>query len=142
MLTLQIVTPEKALPVVECDHVTFVAVDGQVGVRTGRAALVGLLATGFVQAKKGGKALPAVAIRGGVGQVSKDKVLILTEQAVESPSVDRAKVEARLAAIAEDPAAAGERAFLKAQLGLPRHEVHATEHLSGARAAIDAARDH
>jgi F0F1-type ATP synthase epsilon subunit len=142
VLTLQIVTPEKAFPTVECDHVTFVAVDGQVGVRTGRAALVGQLATGFVQAKRNGKALPAVAIRGGVGQVSKDKVLILTEQAVGTESVDRTKAETRLAAIAEDPAAATERAFLKAQLALPKHDVLATEHLSGARAAIDAAKDH
>ena len=43
MLTVSIITPERALPSYEAQHVTFTAVDGQVGVRTGMAPMVAQL---------------------------------------------------------------------------------------------------
>ncbi len=139
-LTLTVVTPERALPPIACDHVTVVAVDGQLGVRPGHAALVGLLAGGFLQPRRGGRALPAIAIRGGVGQVARDQVLIITEAAVPAGQVDRAAVQRRLDALPAGTAHETERAFLRAQLDLPAGELSTDEMLSGAKAAIDAER--
>ena len=137
-LTLTIVTPERALPAVACDHVTFTAVDGQLGIRPGHASVVGLLDGGFIHPKKGGRTMECVAIKGGVGQVAGDRVLIITEAAVTAAQVDRAKVEAKLASLDASRASDIERKYLAAQLALPKSELTADEQLAAAKQAIDA----
>jgi F-type H+-transporting ATPase subunit epsilon len=102
-MLLRIVTPERSLPGISADHVTFVAVDGEVGVRTGHAPLVALLKPGVVIAKTAGRISHAVAVRGGVGQILKDVVTVLADAAVLGEQVDVAKVRGQLEALRAAP---------------------------------------
>jgi F-type H+-transporting ATPase subunit epsilon len=150
-LTLQIVTPERALPAQRVDHVTLMAVDGEVGVRAGHAPLVALLKPGYVLAKTGGLVSVVVAVRGGVGQVFKDTVTILAEAATDIDAVNPAKVtaaieKAKALPAPADPLAAKARQkdldYLAIQLRLPKRQMSQDEMQSGARAAVDAAQHH
>ncbi len=114
MVTLKLVTPVKVLPPESGLQVTFVASDGEIGVRQGHAPLAALVGHGLVEVS-GGKAW---AVRGGVAQVLKDEVNVLVDEAIEASQIDVAKVQARLAELAAggDAKAADEAAWLRAQL--------------------------
>lgn len=113
-VTLKLVTPVKVLPPESGVQVTFVASDGEIGVRQGHAPLAALVGHGLVEVT-GGKAW---AVRGGVAQVLKDEVNVLVDEAIESSAIDVAKVQARLGEIAAGAGAkaADEAAWLRAQL--------------------------
>jgi ATP synthase F1 epsilon subunit len=89
-LTVKLITPEKTLPVVEADHVTLPAFDGEVGIRTGHAAYVCQLGIGQVRVKSNTKADQTFLIRGGVAQVINNEVRILAESVSEG--VDEARL--------------------------------------------------
>lgn len=97
-LTVKLITPEKTLPVVEADHVTLPAFDGEVGIRPGHAAYVCQLGTGSVRVKSQSKADQTWLIRGGVAQVINDEVRILAESISEG--VDEARLSKQIIELA------------------------------------------
>ena len=96
MLTVSIITPERALPPYQASHVTFTAVDGQVGVRTGMAPMVAQLKVGFAMIRDlAGKEFN-VALKGGVAQVLNDQVRLFVEAAVDFKSIDLDLIQKKL----------------------------------------------
>lgn len=95
-LRVHIITPEKALPVDEAEHVTLPGSEGQLGIRTGHAPLTTLLTQGRVDIKHSTQADTHYAINGGVAQVFKDEVRILTPGLMEVGQVREADLLKRL----------------------------------------------
>lgn len=77
-LTVTIVTPERALPTFTAEHLTLLAADGEVGLRTGHAPLVAQLKPGAALVRSEGKER-RLALKGGVVQVLKDQVKIFVD---------------------------------------------------------------
>ena len=106
-LTVTILTPDKALPAVQADHVTIPGAEGEAGIRVGHAPYVSLLKNGKVFIKSANQANIIYAVRGGVAQVFQDKVTILTEGIVDPNQVSEADLAKRLqvllAATYDDP---------------------------------------
>jgi F-type H+-transporting ATPase subunit epsilon len=103
MLTVQIITPERMLPSMSADHVTIPAQAGEAGIRTGHAPYVCLLAVGRVEVKSQHAPNTAYAVRGGVAQVLRDQVTILTEAVSKPEEISEADLGARLAALLAAP---------------------------------------
>lgn len=95
-LTVHIITPEKALPVDQAEHVTLPGIDGELGIRTGHAPLTTLLKPGRVDIKHGTQADTHYAINGGVAQVFKNEVRILTPGLVDPTKVREADLLKRI----------------------------------------------
>ena len=108
-LNVHIITPEKALPVLQADHVTVPGSEGEAGIRTGHAPYVTLLKNGRVFIKSQHRPDTIYAVRGGVAQVFKDDVRILTEAIADPGQVTEADLLKRLQKILdttyEDPMA-------------------------------------
>jgi F-type H+-transporting ATPase subunit epsilon len=106
-LTVRILTPDKALPPQEADHVTIPGAEGEAGIRVGHAPYVSLLKNGKVFIKSTNQANTVYAVRGGVAQVFQDKVTILTEGVMDPNQVSEAdllkRLQALLAATYDDP---------------------------------------
>ena len=96
MLTVSIITPERALPPYQASHVTFTAVDGQVGVRTGMAPMVAQLKVGFAMIRDHAGKEINVALKGGVAQVLNDQVRLFVEAAVDFKSIDLELIQKKL----------------------------------------------
>ncbi len=114
---VHIITPEKALPELDADHVTIVAVDGQVGIRTDHAPLVALIAEkdGYAMIKTFGKeGYRAFALKGGVAQMLNNQLKILSPRAVDVHQLDTAATSKKAEAAKDD----GERAWLQHQLAV------------------------
>jgi F-type H+-transporting ATPase subunit epsilon len=116
--TVKLITPERALPDLQADHVTLVAVDGQVGIRTGHAPLVALLKDeGYAVVRTSGtEQYRAFALRGGVAQVLDNVLKILTPSAVDAHALDQAAAEKKAAATKEE----GDRRWLSHQLAVAK----------------------
>ncbi len=95
-LRVHIITPEKALPVDEAEHVTLPGSEGELGIRAGHAPLTTLLAQGRVDIKHSTKADTSYAVNGGVAQVLKDEVRILTPGLMEVGQIHGADLLNRL----------------------------------------------
>jgi F-type H+-transporting ATPase subunit epsilon len=124
-VTLKLVTPVCVLPPVTGGQVTFVASDGEIGIRQGHAPLVALVGQGVVEVVGADGGDRTFCVRGGVAQVLKDEVSVLVKDAVEVAKIDAARVQARLEAIAggAKPDGDDEPAWLKAQLAVAgRHK--------------------
>jgi F-type H+-transporting ATPase subunit epsilon len=106
-LTVTILTPDKALPAVQADHVTIPGAEGEAGIRVGHAPYVSLLKNGTVFIKSTSQANIIYAVRGGVAQVFQDKVTILTEGVMDPNQVSEAdllkRLQGILSATYEDP---------------------------------------
>lgn len=106
-LTVQIITPEKALPAQDADHVTVPASEGEAGIRIGHAPYVALLKNGKVFVKSASQPDAIYAVRGGVVQVFKDQVKILTEGVADPNQVSEkdllTRLEKLLATSYDDP---------------------------------------
>ena len=97
MLKVQIITPERSLPVQDAVHVTMMTVDGEVGIRTGHAPLVAGLKTGCAMVRGAdGKTETWLALRNGSALVLRDEVRIYVESAVDAATVDVAKIQRQL----------------------------------------------
>lgn len=123
-LTIQIITPEKALAPVAADHLTATAADGEVGIRLGHAPLVAALRPGHAMMRADGKE-SWWAISGGVLQVLEDQVKLFVERTLEGSKVDEVAAQARLVELTEGQAPEGaaaqraraaEVAWVRAQL--------------------------
>jgi len=97
-LTVKLITPEKTLPVVEADHVTLPAFDGEVGIRTGHAPYLCQLGIGPVRVKSATHADQTWLIRGGVAQVLNNVVRILAESISEG--VDESRLTKQIITLA------------------------------------------
>jgi ATP synthase F1 epsilon subunit len=114
---VSIITPERALPEMDADHVTLFAEDGEVGIRTDHAPLVALLENGFAMVKKfGDYHYRAFAVRGGVAQMLNNHLKILTPSAVDVHAVDSGELAKRQAAAKTD----ADRAWLNTQLAVAK----------------------
>lgn len=98
-LTVTILTPDKALPPMQADHVTIPGAEGEAGIRVGHAPYVSLLKNGKVFIKSTDHANIVYAVRGGVAQVFQDKVTILTEGIMDPNHVSEADLLKRLQGI-------------------------------------------
>ncbi len=112
MFPVRIITPERVLPEYQADHVTLPAFDGEVGVRTGHAAMVCLLGPGLLRLKSSTHADEVFALKGGVAQVSKKGLDVLAESAVEQAKISEKDLVVRLQKIIggtyDDPVALAE----------------------------------
>jgi F-type H+-transporting ATPase subunit epsilon len=95
-MNVHVITPERTLPVLPASHVTFTAVDGEVGVRPGHAPLVAQLAVGFALVRTADGRETLLAIRGGVAQVLNNEIKLFTEQAEDINHIDMDKIQKRL----------------------------------------------
>lgn len=95
-LKVYIITPEKSLPVIDALHVTLPGTEGELGIRTGHAPLTTLLKQGRVDIMNGSKIDARYAINGGVAQVLKDEVRILTPGIIEAEHVREADLVKRI----------------------------------------------
>jgi len=98
-LTVHIITPEKALPVLQANHVTIPGTEGEAGIRTGHAPYVTLLRNGRVFIRSVHLADSVYAVRGGVAQVYHDVVRILTEAITDPGMITESDLLARLRTI-------------------------------------------
>ncbi len=96
MLTVTIITPERSLKPYQASHVTFTAVDGEVGVRPGMAPLVAELKIGFALVRTPEGREIHLALKGGIGQVLNDQVKLFVDAAIDVESIDLAAVQKRL----------------------------------------------
>lgn len=106
-LTVRILTPDKALPPQQADHVTIPGAEGEAGIRVGHAPYVSALKNGKVFIKSTNQANVILAVRGGVAQVYQDQVTILTEGVMDPNQVSEAdlvkRLQGLLSATYEDP---------------------------------------
>jgi F-type H+-transporting ATPase subunit epsilon len=100
-LTVHIITPEKALPTIQAEHVTIPGTEGEAGIRTGHAPYVTLLRNGRVFIKNPHLPNALFAVRGGVAQIYKDQVRILTEAISDPGEITEADLLKRLNVILE-----------------------------------------
>jgi F-type H+-transporting ATPase subunit epsilon len=98
-LTVHIITPEKALPVLQATHVTIPGTEGDAGIRTGHAPYVTLLRNGRVFIRSEHIPDSVYAVRGGVAQVYHDEVRILTEALTDPGLITESDLLVRLRAI-------------------------------------------
>ena len=96
MLTVTIITPERSLPPYQAVHVTFTAVDGEVGVRTGHAPLVAQLKVGFALVRQADDKEIQLALKGGIAQVLNDQVRLFVEAAIDVEHIDLDLVQKKL----------------------------------------------
>jgi F-type H+-transporting ATPase subunit epsilon len=99
MLTVSIITPERALPPQQASHITMTTVDGEVGIRTGHAPLVAGMKTGFAMIRDAQGKETWLAVKGGTGLVLRDEVKLYVEAAMNAESVDLDQVQKRLDAL-------------------------------------------
>jgi len=96
MLTVTIITPELSLPPYQAVHVTFTAVDGEVGVRPGHAPLVAQLKVGFALVRSAEGKETLLAVKGGFAQVLHDKISLFVSAAMDVEHIDLAVVQKKL----------------------------------------------
>ena len=95
---VSIITPERALPEVQAEHVTLVATDGQIGIRTGHAPIVAAMKEeGYVYIRPSPAAeFLLFAVRGGVAHMQDNRLRILTPLALDLHGFDAAAAKAAL----------------------------------------------
>lgn len=86
-LTVEIVTPEKRILSAEVDEVIVPGAEGLFGVRVGHTPLLSLMEPGTLRLREGTQTR-AFFVDKGYAEVSRDKVVILADQAEEAGSID------------------------------------------------------
>lgn len=95
-LRLVLVTPEKTLLDEPVRELRFPLYDGQIGIRPGRAPLVGRLGIGELRVTTAGGQVVSYFIDGGFSQVKGRIVTLLTNRAVPTTALTRAEAAALL----------------------------------------------
>lgn len=98
-----VVTPEKTEIDREFDSLVLPLYDGEMGVLSGRAPLIGRLGYGTLTMTNGSTA-EKIFVDGGFAQVENDVVSILTARAFPVDTIDHAEAEKALEAALEMPA--------------------------------------
>ena len=91
-----VVTPERTELDQEADYVTLPMFDGELGVATNRAPLIGRLGFGTLKLRSGHE-VHRYFIDGGFAQVEDNVVSVLTQRAVPADQVKPNEAEAALA---------------------------------------------
>jgi F-type H+-transporting ATPase subunit epsilon len=91
-LTLEIVTPERALVTERVDEVVLPAAEGYLGVLPGHTPLLATLSIGELWYRKGTEKT-YLSIAGGFAEVLPEKVTILAQIAERSEDIDVARAE-------------------------------------------------
>ncbi|MBK1792239.1 ATP synthase F1 subunit epsilon [Persicirhabdus sediminis] len=92
MLHLEIVTPEKKIFSDTVEDVYLPGEDGEMGVLSLHAALVTVLKPGELRYQKDGETIE-LAIGAGFAEVAQDKLIILTDMALDDEQIDIEKAE-------------------------------------------------
>lgn len=120
---LAVVTPEAAVLDVEARFVALPAHDGEIGVLRNRAPLVIKLDVGLLRAETD-EGTTRLYVDGGFAEMIDNRLTVLTEDAKDPATLDRAEAEQRLAEAqaltAEDAAALAtrEKALRRARVQL------------------------
>ncbi len=111
---VELVTPEGAIWAGDAQRIIAKTLDGDIGVLTGHAPVLGILAEGSLvrilpeESDAAGPAELRAAVGGGFLAVADDRVSILARQAQLGSEVDRAGVQAALDAAEEAAGPGGE----------------------------------
>ncbi len=120
---LSVVTPEAAVLETEARFVALPAHDGEIGVLRNRAPLLIKLDVGLLRAETG-EGTTRLYVDGGFAEMFDNRLTVLTEDAKDPATLDRAEAEQRLvearAMTAEDATtlAAREKALRRARVQL------------------------
>jgi len=116
---LSVVTPEREVLALEARFAALPAFDGEMGILAHRAPLLTQLGSGALRIESADGSKRVLFVHGGFAQMVDDKLTLLTEEAREPGSVDRATVEKSLAE-ATTMADRSEPAFEKKRRALER----------------------
>lgn len=106
-----VVTPENTALDENAEFVVVPMIDGEAGIGSNHAPMIGRLGCGEVRIKTDGKSL-RYFVDGGFVQVDHNEVSVITEQAIAASEINVADVEAALKeAEASRPETAEEKAF-------------------------------
>lgn len=100
-LQLEVVTPEKKVFSDTVENVYLPGEDGELGILEHHAALVTGLKPGELRYLKSGKVVSLV-IGSGFAEVTDQKVVVLTDNALGEDEIDEAKAEAAIRRAEED----------------------------------------
>jgi len=90
---LSVVTPEREVLALEARFAALPAFDGEMGILAHRAPLLAQLGSGALRIEAADGARRVLFVHGGFAQMVDDKLTLLTEEAREPDSVDRATAE-------------------------------------------------
>ena len=91
-IKLEIVTPEAKTFSEDVDMVTLTGSDGEMGILPQHMPLMTQLVAGEITAIKDGKSI-FLAVGNGFVQVTRDRVAILTDMAIQAENIDEAAAE-------------------------------------------------
>jgi F-type H+-transporting ATPase subunit epsilon len=94
-LTLEIVTPERAVFDEAVDEVILPGTDGELGILPGHLPMMTTLKSGRLIAVNGGEQR-RFAVHGGFAEILPDKVIILTDASEDASAIDIARARAAL----------------------------------------------
>ena len=115
-LHLSVITPAKPVFDGAASSVVVPAFDGEWGVLPGHASLLALLGTGELRVTSPDGATHRLAVRGGFLQVHKNKVTVLTQEAVAAKDISADALRAEMQKLdAEKPTKLDEREALAAR---------------------------
>jgi F-type H+-transporting ATPase subunit epsilon len=107
-----VVTPERTELDIEATYITLPMYDGELGVATGRAAMIGRLGYGVLKLETE-TGTQRIFVDGGFAQVENNEVSVLTGRAIRTSELDIANADAQLAAALELPSNSAEKNMLK-----------------------------
>jgi F-type H+-transporting ATPase subunit epsilon len=104
-LTLEVVTPERAVVRESVTEVNLPGREGYLGILPGHTPLLTELATGVLSYRQGSQTR-RVAVSGGFAEVLADRVIVLADSAERAEEIDVARARAALATAEKQLAAA------------------------------------
>lgn len=93
MLTIEVLSPEKAIHHTKGVEAIIPTADGQVGIRTGHLPLLAPMVAGTVIVKKEDGSEEALATFGGFVEVYNDTVYLMTDSAELAEDMDELKIQ-------------------------------------------------
>lgn len=97
-LSFELVSPERLLMSKLVDMVVMPGTEGMFGVLKGHAPLIATLAPGVVDVYEAGQIVDKIFVAGGFAEVTGERCVVLAETALPIAQINRADVEAKLAA--------------------------------------------
>jgi len=118
-LTLEVVTPDRAVVQESVAEVQLPGREGYLGILPGHTPLLTELATGALSYRQGGQTR-RVAVSGGFAEVLADRVIVLADSAERAEEIDLARARAALAIGEKQLAAAAGGDWETAQQAIDR----------------------
>ena len=101
-VSFELVSPERLLLSVEADMVVVPGGEGDFGVLPKHAPLVSSVKTGVITVHDAGQVTERIFVAGGFAEVTPERCTVLAERAIAVADIDRAQIEAELAAAREE----------------------------------------